>query len=474
MGATVETESTSLSVELLAWIAEAAGGHVVHADRRPGGGRREAWVVDVEAPDGNLLPLFLRYDRSDADETGDPFTLHREAQFYFALMDSSVPVPRVLAVHPREQAILLTRERGQTWFSQLRDEDQRLSVARDFMRILAELHKVDPGALELPGRESDAPPGQDCDTDLRVIVHREIDTWEALYRRGGELADPLIEWGLTWLRRHVPDVTGPVVIVQGDTGPGNFLYENGRVTAVLDWELGHLGDPHDDLGWLALRAVQEPFTHLPDRLADYTAAGGCEVDFDRVRYYRVFAELRVLVLERARRYRPDPLGEVGNSLIYGTLHRRLFIEAVADVLGLTLDEGTVIEAEPTDRQWLYDAALAQIRQIIVPRSRDPFVIQRSKGLARILKYLREADRLADAVAEHDLDDTAAVLGERPTSMSEGEARLVDAVRAGKVTDKAVVRLVHRQVVRQTQLLRPAMGVLADRHFDELPRGGSPA
>src|ERR1044071_6983114 len=117
-----------LSDDLVAWIESSVKGRVTLAARRPGGGRREAWIVDVELPDGTQLALFLRYDRSDPARTGDPFTLHREAQFYLALQDSVVPVPQVLGVHDTAQAILSERVAGETWFSQLRDEELRLSV----------------------------------------------------------------------------------------------------------------------------------------------------------------------------------------------------------------------------------------------------------------------------------------------------------------------------------------------------------
>jgi len=74
-----------LSPELLSWVEETAGGRVTRADRVPGGGRHEAWLVDVALPDGVTLDLFLRYDRADPEETGEKHTLHCEAQFFLAL-----------------------------------------------------------------------------------------------------------------------------------------------------------------------------------------------------------------------------------------------------------------------------------------------------------------------------------------------------------------------------------------------------
>jgi len=451
----------ALDPALVEWISAVAGGKVICVDRRPGGGRREAWIVDVETLAGDVLPLFLRYDRLDPEERGDSFTLHREAQFYRALEGSAVPIPAILGVHPREQAILSERAPGQAWFSQLHDEQERISVASDFMRILAAMHQVDPHRLQLPD--------QDPDAGLQQLVHHEIDSWEKIYRDAGANTDPLIDLALAWVRQNVPDVDGPVVIVQGDTGPGNFLYQDGKVTAVLDLELGHLGDPHDDLAWVTTRAVQEPFTDMRDRFDDYSRASGLTIDLDRVRYYRVLAELRIVILGHGKTAHPDPLSEVGNSLAYGLLHRRLLVEALADVLDIELGTAKSVQAQPTEREWLYDAALEQLRQIIVPRSEDAFVIARSKGLARILKYLRDADRYADPVTDRDLDDLEAALGYRPDTVSAGTAALVERHANGGVPIVNVIRIFERQIAGKTQQLRSAMGVLADRHFDELNR-----
>jgi hypothetical protein len=87
-----------------------------------------------------------------------------------------------------------------------------------------------------------------------------------------------------------------VVLVQGDTGPGNFMYAGGRVVAVVDWELAHLGDPMDDIAWLTLRATQEPFPDLPARVGEYEALSGHAIDEPRVRYYQVMAEAKLQVM----------------------------------------------------------------------------------------------------------------------------------------------------------------------------------
>jgi aminoglycoside phosphotransferase (APT) family kinase protein len=458
---TQQDDASTLSRDMLAWVEDVLGATITSVDRRPGGGRREAWFVDVEYADGSARELFLRYDRTDPAETGDPFTLRREAEFFSAVAGSAVPVPHIYAVHPVEQAILAERIAGETWFSRLEDPDERVAVATDFMRILAALHALDPGERKLVAGEDRG--------GLPALVVAEIDRWETFYRNSEGPRDPLIEVGFAWLKANIPRAKGPLSIVHGDAGPGNFLYRGGRVCAVLDWELAHLGDPHDDLAWVSVRAVQEPFTDLVDRFDDYARFSGRPVDTSRVRYYRVFAELRILVLSHRSVGHTDPLGEVGNALIYTALHRRLFGDALADVLRISLQQPAELDAPATPREWWYDVVLAQIGQIIVPRSTDPFVILRSKGLARMVKYLRELDRFGRAADIADLDDLSDLLGMRPVSVPEGLAEVLDRFGSGAIDVSGVVRVLHRRTLRELQLLRPAMGVLAERTFDPLER-----
>lgn len=452
-----------LPESIVEWIEDVSGGVVERTDRRPGGARKEAWFVDVRRPDSGLDALFLRYDRSDPSRTGDPWTLHREASVYVALQDTDVPVPRVIAVHPSEQAMLTARVVGENWFSRIRDPDEALATAQDFMTKLAALHKIDVRTLELPFFP--AP------TSVPDLVHHELDEWERVIEHRGGDPDPALRFSLEWLRDHVPTYDGPIVLVQGDTGPGNFMYADGKVVAVVDWELAHLGDPMDDIAWLSLRAVQEPFTHFPDRLAEYAALSGHAIDEDRVRYYQVMAETKLLVMSHRPGGGIAPAAggaDVGNGLIYGILHRRLWLEAMSALLAMELSHAEdPPPGEGAETDWLFEHVLTELREVVVPRISDPLALQRTKGLARILKYLAEVQRHGAFYEQCELDDIAVALGARPASLREGRAAMADAVRTGTLADTDYLGYLGRRIARENELLRPASGVLADRHWPPL-------
>jgi aminoglycoside phosphotransferase (APT) family kinase protein len=455
---------SDLPAELVGWVEELGGGRVKQADRKPGGARKEAWFVDVERPDGSTGELFLRYDRSDPAVTNDPWTLHREATVYLALQDTAVPVPRVLGVHPRMQAMLSDRLVGENWFSRITDAAEQARVASDFIDKLAALHRLDASTLTLPAFPST--------TTVTDAVNAELDEFELVLSARGGRPDPALAFTLRWLRRNIPPYDGPPVLVQGDTGPGNFMYAEGRVVAVVDWELAHLGDPMDDIAWLSLRATQEPFPDFPGRLAEYERLSGNRIDPARVNYYRVMAEAKLQVMNHRPGdvITPRDAGAVdpGNKLIYGVLHQRLWLEALAAATGLEL---TPAETPPPmterDHDWGYDAVLAQLREVIVPRVDDPFANTRAKGVARLVKYLANGNRYADFYDRCELDDLNELLGARPGSLASGRSAAAAAAIDGQITDTDYLRYLWRKTIRLNELARPAMGALADRHWPPL-------
>jgi aminoglycoside phosphotransferase (APT) family kinase protein len=122
---------------------------------------------------------------------------------------------------------------------------------------------------------------------------------------------PALDLALRWLGRRPPR-SERVVLVHGDYRLGNFAVDAERgLTAVLDWELAHWGDPGEDLGWVAMR-YWRGVDHPGDRglgprarlLAAYAAVGGHRVDPEGVRYWEVMGNLRwaLITLRQAERH----------------------------------------------------------------------------------------------------------------------------------------------------------------------------
>ena len=453
---TAADDDAGIDPSVIDWIRTVTGASVVRAQRRVGGASREGYAIDIERPDGTTRALWLRMDSGYGAQSQGVYTLRREAAVYRALAGTPVRVAALVAVHPTIEAFLMERLEGRNWFSEVTDPQQQVALASAFMRQLAELHRLDPHELALP--ELGVP-----DRVSRHVID-EIDIWDQQYRDQGE-PDPLSVLALSWLRRHLPpDDDWPVVLVQGDTGPGNFMFRDSEIVAVTDWEMAHLGDLHDDLGWVYVRDLQERFTHMPDRLRDYEQASGRHIDLDRLRYFRVLAQTRCSIGTRNGVLVRDRRGEVANQLIYNTMHARLLVEALADAVGVQLSTDPLPDTGDTPSTWVYDVALDELRELIVPNVVDGFASRRAKGMARMIKYLREVDRLGAAAREAELADLSDLLGHAGDDIDAARAELCEAIDAGAVSEARVLEYCERQSTRETQLMRPAMGALADRHY----------
>lgn len=175
----------------------------------------------------------------------------------------------------------------------------------------------------------------------------EIDRWERVID-GDELEpQPIVRAAIRWLRRNPPPPAARVTIVHGDYRSGNFLFgDDGTVHAILDWEMCHLGDPLEDLGWALdpLWAGSDPQRpgQLIDReraLALWQAASGLELDRDALRWWEIFAHVKGLAIwisgsrEYATGSNKDPV-----LLISGWLCTARHNEILAERMSRLLEE----------------------------------------------------------------------------------------------------------------------------------------
>lgn len=108
--------------------------------------------------------------------------------------------------------------------------------------ILAEIAKADPAAIGL----ADVMPAVAAD----ACWDRELSYWEGVLDEDEAQPLPIIRAAIRWLRVNPPPPAQKVGVVHGDYRTGNFLYDDaGGIHGVLDWEMAHLGDPLEDLGW---------------------------------------------------------------------------------------------------------------------------------------------------------------------------------------------------------------------------------
>ena len=245
-----------------------------------------------------------------ADETilrvGPPYGLYApysampEFEALSALVGSGVPAPRVYLASDDSAILgapffLSEKVQGDTplpWGSQGQalQGARRESLAADFIAALAALHRFDWRATPL------AKWGEGVTREN--VAHVQIDAWDARFRRWALRPHPMAHRALAWLRANTP-TAGRLSIVHGDYRLGNFLERDGRISAILDWELVHLGDPVEDLGWAFLPQYRGGTPLVcglaaeADFLARYQTQSGLSVDPASLRFYLVFSLLKL-------------------------------------------------------------------------------------------------------------------------------------------------------------------------------------
>lgn len=125
------------------------------------------------------------------------------------------------------------------------------------------------------------------------------------------VAEPVLEWSLRWLERKAPPAFD-LTLVHADFRTGNYLVEDGELTAVLDWEFAGFSDPLEDLGWMLAPCWR---FGVRDReaggvgsraafLAGYEAEAGRRVPRERLCYWEIMATVRwaVIALQQATRH----------------------------------------------------------------------------------------------------------------------------------------------------------------------------
>jgi aminoglycoside phosphotransferase (APT) family kinase protein len=149
---------------------------------------------------------------------------------------------------------------------------------------------------------------------------------ERMLHAAGE-PHPALELALRWLRARVP-APRPPVVCHGDYRLGNVaVHPSEGLRAVLDWELAHLGDPGEDLGWACIRFWQgvdhpgERGLGPSERFLDgYASVSGWRLAPEMIRYWEAFANLKwaAITLRQARRH----LGGGERSLELASIGRR--------------------------------------------------------------------------------------------------------------------------------------------------------
>jgi aminoglycoside phosphotransferase (APT) family kinase protein len=282
-----------------------------------GGASRESWLVEAGA-----RRWVLRRDPPGAESW---VPLEVEHRIVLAAADAGVPAARPIVFEPPGGAFgsagfLMEHVAGTSVAPRVLRRDEyagaRERLSGQLAAGLATIHAIDPDGLEGIVGGAGNPALEACE-----LWERELDA----------VGEPLpaVEAGLRRLRLDPPPAPERIALVHGDFRLGNFIVDEGGLAAVIDWELCHLGDPAEDIGWLTIRSWRFGNDELPvaglgelgSFLDRYRAAGGRAPEPERLRWWEAMGNVKWAVI--CARQAHDHLSGARPSAELASLGRRI-------------------------------------------------------------------------------------------------------------------------------------------------------
>lgn len=246
--------------------------------RLTGGASRETWMFSAAGEKYVMQRV----------RTGRPGGLGLEAQVLMQAQRVGVPVPQMVFDGSHSTALdrpfmIVRAVEGETIARKiLRDEEfsgARSVLASQLGAAAARTHMVAEGDVaDLPGPD-------------QLTMYRNV---------MDELGEPhpVFEVAFRWLEQNRPSQLRRT-LVHGDFRLGNIMVGHTGLASVLDWELAHMGDPMEDLGWLCVRAWRFggalPVAGIgtyEEIFAGYESVSGIRPEPEAVRWWEIFGTLK--------------------------------------------------------------------------------------------------------------------------------------------------------------------------------------
>jgi aminoglycoside phosphotransferase (APT) family kinase protein len=272
---------SDLARALAPWAGQ--GAVIEGLARMSGGASHETWAFDAVGVDGGRSELVLR--RDPPGRPSDPAVIYREARALSLAAGAGLAVPELLFMSEGPglgtAGMVMRRMPGETIARRILRDDA-FGRAREVLvgqlgEFAAGLHAIEPPADF---------PRPDPVAELTATLATFDDH------------SPVFDLAIGRLMAEQPPQREPVLL-HGDLRLGNVIVGADGLRAVLDWELTHLGNPAEDLGWLCVKAwrfgADPPAAGLGSRgqlLAAYRAAGGADISVAELRWWEILGTLR--------------------------------------------------------------------------------------------------------------------------------------------------------------------------------------
>jgi len=280
-----EELASALSKKLLEVGIE---GKVSNLEPLTGGASKEIWKFEVSNAKQSTKMILRRGSGIEgplAIKTADEARIQKE------VIKVGAPVPIILAVSKNEEELgdsyIMHFVEGESIARKiLRDKEYKKALpilAYQCGEAIAKIHNVDINNFSFLPKK----PAEDQLEDL-------YSTYQSF-----EQPSPVFEYAYLWLKEQ--DFGNfQESLVHGDFRLGNIIVNADGLQSIIDWELAHIGNPLQDLGWVCGNSwrfgkndkVVGGFGELEDLLEGYNSVSKLKVNKEMVRCWQVFGTFR--------------------------------------------------------------------------------------------------------------------------------------------------------------------------------------
>ena len=388
-----------------------------------------------------MLPLYVRGDR---EGTAGSVPVSLEGAILTKLEAGGVAVPHVYGMIEEASAVVMDRLPGRANLATADSDAERAAVMDQYMDALAAIHAMDPAGF--------VPLGFRMPADAERLAFSHFDQFEARYRPDKKRPEPLLEFGIAWLRRNVRRDRYDPRFVLGD--PAQFMFEGDRMTGLLDVELAHIGDVAHDLAGLRLRTIPEPLGDIGRALRRYEAASGQKLYRAAIEFHTAQFSLATPLSLVTMLHDPRPMPEIVQYLEWFHQYSLTGIEAIAAIIGVDLPDVTLPAPMPGRNTGIADHLPATIEALAMDDDTGRY---RRDTTATVARFVQRDSVYGPAIEAANLDDIATLTGVRHDDWQSGDAALEAFVlAAGPKHDAALVALFYKRTMRQMLLLEPVL------------------
>jgi hypothetical protein len=243
------------------------------------------------------------------------------------------------------------------------------------------------------------------------------------------------------------------------------MFQGDKVSAVVDWEWGHWGDPMEDLGNICVREFWNPSGGLAGLFERYERQSGIPYTRFAAQYYRIQQNVRGMIpIHAACHYGPR-----GESLAWYLCYRyvgdRATCEALADAMNVEISRPGVPDELPM--RALASAANSNLNTDILPRLDDEFAKTRVRDVSILVECMERQSLYGRQLESTEAEEIGQLLGRSYSEYAEAVAALNDAIRARTLEDAALIRYLARRAYRDEWLYAPAVSLYPDRRWSAL-------